>query len=172
MIVKCQGTESSPRKLKVVGPQGALWGILEYLSQSNNNTDYISPNRKFKFIDDLSILEIINLLSIGLSSYNFKNHVASDVPSKGYFVDSRNMDTQQYVNNISDWTNLNKMKLNTKKTKAMVFNFTNDFQFSTRIVAEDDTVNIVKEAKLLGVIINDQLTWDQNTDSLVKQTVE
>ena len=79
------------------------------------------------------------------------------------------MDTQQYVNNISDWTNLNKMKLNTKKTKAMVFNFTNDFQFSTRIVAEDDTVNIVKEAKLLGVIINDQLTWDQNTDSLVKR---
>ena len=66
MIVKWHGTESSMRMLNGGGPQGALWGILEYLAQSNNNTDYISPNRKFKFIDDLSILEIINLLSIGI----------------------------------------------------------------------------------------------------------
>ena len=66
MIVKWHGIESSMRMLNGGGPQGALWGILEYLAQSNNNTDYISPNRKFKFIDDLSILEIINLLSIGI----------------------------------------------------------------------------------------------------------
>ena len=48
--------ESSLRKLIGGGPQGALWGILEYLSQSNHNTDYVSTDRKFKFIDDLSIL--------------------------------------------------------------------------------------------------------------------
>ena len=49
------------------GPQGALWGILEYLAQSNNNTEYVNPEKKFKFIDDLSILEMINLLSIGIA---------------------------------------------------------------------------------------------------------
>ena len=47
------------------GPQGGLWGILEYLSQSNDNTNFVCPKKKFKFIDDLSILELINLLSIG-----------------------------------------------------------------------------------------------------------
>ena len=83
MVVKWHGTLSSLRELNGGGPQGALWGILEYLSQTNNNTDFISPEMKFKFIDDRSILEIINLLSIGLSSYNFKSHVASDIPSNG-----------------------------------------------------------------------------------------
>ena len=91
MIVKWHGIESSMRMLNGGGPQGALWGILEYLAQSNNNTDYISPNRKFKFIDDLSILEIINLLSIGISSYNFTQHVASDIPENGYFISPGNL---------------------------------------------------------------------------------
>ena len=61
------------------GPQGGLWGILEYLSLSNDNTDYISNKDKYKYIDDLSILEKINLLCIGLSSYQFKSHMASDI---------------------------------------------------------------------------------------------
>ena len=51
----------------------------------------------------------------------------------------------------------------------MVFNFTNSLQFSTRIQLENEVTEIVKEAKLLGVIINDQLTWDPNTESLVKR---
>ena len=42
IVVKWHGTLSSLRELNGGGPQGALWGILEYLSQTNNNTDFIS----------------------------------------------------------------------------------------------------------------------------------
>ena len=73
------------------GPQGALWGILEYLSISNNNNDVKSSSEKFKFIDDLSILEKINLLYIGLSSYNFKGNVASDIIKNGCFLPPENL---------------------------------------------------------------------------------
>ena len=45
------------------------------------------------------------------------------------------------------------MQLNTKKTKEMLFNFITKHQFSTRVAVENDTMEIVKEAKLLGVII-------------------
>ena len=90
MIVKWHGVESSTRKMNGGGAQGSLWGILEYLSQSNDNTKFIDPKKKFKFIDDLSILELINLLSIGLSSYNFKKHIASDLLENGYFVQKPN----------------------------------------------------------------------------------
>ena len=169
MIVKWNGEQSSTRSLNGGGPQGALWGILEYLAQSNNNTDFLSENRKFKFIDDLSILEMISLLSIGLSSYNFNQHVASDIPANGYFVNPDNLETQKYLDEICEWTAINKMQLNTKKTKAMLFNFTTKHQFSTRVAVENDTIEIVKEAKLMGVIINDQLTWSPNTESLVKR---
>ena len=34
---------------------------------------------RFKFVDDLSALEKLNLILLGLSSYNFWKHVASDI---------------------------------------------------------------------------------------------
>ena len=41
------------------GPQGSTFGVLEYLSQSNDNADNVPPEDRFKFMDDLTILEII-----------------------------------------------------------------------------------------------------------------
>ena len=61
------------------------------------------------------------------------------------------------------------MKLNTDKSKYMVFNFTRDHQFSTRLHLEDKVLEQVKETRLLGLIINDDLSWHANTQSLVKK---
>ena len=51
----------------------------------------------------------------------------------------------------------------------MVFNFTDNHQFSTRLTLDNENLEIVKYAKLLGVIISDNLKWDDNTDYLVKR---
>ena len=72
MQVKWHGEMSSTRELKGGGPQGSTFGIWEYLSQSNDNANCISESERFKFVDDLSFLEIINLLSVGLATYNVK----------------------------------------------------------------------------------------------------
>ena len=111
----------------------------------------------------------MNLLAIGLASYNFKLHVASDIPVDGYYVDPTNMKTQQYLQNICQWTKENKMELNKEKTKAMLFNYTNNFQFSTRVSADTTSTEIISETKLLGVMINNKLTCDTNTTFLVKK---
>ena len=74
-------------------------GILEYLSQTNNNTDFLRDDLKFKFIDDLSFLEIINLISQGLCSFNFKHQVSSDIASQ--FFPPDNLKTQTHLNRIS-----------------------------------------------------------------------
>ena len=118
MIVKWHNQESTLRKLNGGGPQGALWGILEYLSQTNENTNFVSSDQKFKFIDDLSILDKVNILSIGIASYNFKLHVASDIPTDGYYLTNDNFKTQEYLDKIWKWTTENKMELNQKKGKA------------------------------------------------------
>ena len=170
MIVKWHGKESTTRDLIGGGPQGALWGILEYLSQSNNNTDYISKDKKFKFIDDLSILEMVNLLSIGFASYNFQMHVASDIPTNGYYLPSENTQTQEYLNKISKWTTDNKMELNKKKSKVMIFNFCKEFQVSSRLQIDDENIETIQETKLLGVMVNNKLNWDSNTSFLVKRS--
>ena len=154
MSVKWNGVFSDFKTLNGGGPQGALWGILEYLSISNNNTNYISRNEKFKFIEDLSILEKINLLSIGLSSYNFQLHVASDIIQDGYFIDSTNLETQEHLGS---------------KSNLMLFKFTRDFKCSTRLELENEFLETIDETKLLGDMINNTLYWDINTAFIVKR---
>ena len=167
MRVKWQDKISSPHILNGGGPQGGLLGILEYLSQTNNNTDFISDDLKFKFIDDLSFLEIINLISLGLCSYNFKQQVPSDIGCQ--FLPPENLETQTNLEKISTWTGKNLMKLNTDKSKYMIFNFTDNHQFNTRLSLENNVLEQVSEQSLLGVVINDRLTWDSNTDFIVKK---
>ena len=70
MQVKWKGNMSSKRELKGGGPQGSTFGIWEYLSQSNDNADCVDESERFKFVDDLTFLEIIYLLNIGLATYN------------------------------------------------------------------------------------------------------
>ena len=84
-------------------------GTEEYLSQSNKNTDFLDPDEKFKFIDDLSILEIINLISIGLANYKFKEHVPSDIGENHYFLEPRKIKSQDYFNKFESWTQGQKM---------------------------------------------------------------
>ena len=61
------------------------------------------------------------------------------------------------------------MKLNHKKSSAMIFNFTEKYQFNTRLSIEDSKLEVQKKCKLLGVIITDNLRWDENTKYLVKR---
>ena len=75
---------------------------------------------RYEWVDDLSVLEVINLVSIGISSYNFKQHVASDIPSHGQYVNNQDLKTQKYLKQINQWTENQKMELNQKKTKAMI----------------------------------------------------
>ena len=61
------------------------------------------------------------------------------------------------------------MELNRKKSNAMIFNFTKDYQFSSRIQIQEEVIDVIKETKLLGVIVNDKLDWSANTSFLVKR---
>ena len=59
--------------------------------------------------------------------------------------------------------------MNVGKSNVMIFNFTKDFQFSTRLYLENTLLEIVNKTKLLGTIISSDLKWTQNTDMLVKK---
>ena len=80
-----------------------------------------------------------------------------------------NTETQENINKISAWTAENKMLLNRKKSNLMIFNFTTDYQFSSRIEMEGEIMGFARETKLLGVLVNDRLNWDNNTVSLVRR---
>ena len=95
------------------GPQGTLLGQIEYLVQSNDNADIVSPDDRFKYIDDLSVLQLVCLSGL-LTDYNFQQHVASDVGIDDRFLPSTTFGSQDTLNFISNWTRENQMKLNTQ----------------------------------------------------------
>ena len=79
MHVKWKSAVSSEKSLPGGGPQGVPLGQYSYISQSNTNASFVPQQDRFKWIDDLTTLEVINLITVGLTSYNFKQHVASDI---------------------------------------------------------------------------------------------
>ena len=120
-------------------------------------------------MDDLRVLEKINLLLIGLTSFNFKQSVPSDIGMHNQFIPADNLKSQNYLNTIKEWSDNQKMILNQKKTKSMIFNFTDNFQFNTRLSLNNENIEIVDNTKLLGVIVSNDLKWKKNTEYLVKK---
>ena len=157
MVVKWHGETSSVRNLNGGGPQGATFGIWEYLAQSNSSADCVDSEYRFKFVDDLTVLEKINLLVVGLSSYYAKSSVPNDIASHNQIIPANLLKSQDYLDEIKQWTDRQKMVLNQKKTKVMIFNFTDNHQFTTRLKLNNENLEIVKYAKLLGVIISDDI---------------
>ena len=172
MIVKWKGKFSSPRPMPGGGPQGGTLGGIEYTSQTNNNTDFLDVEEKFKFIDDLSILEIVNMIIQGISTYNPKQQVPSDIAIGNKFIHSDNLKSQVYLDKLSAWTESKEMLLNCDKSKYMIFNFSKEYQFNTRLYIDNFPLQQVNSTRLLGVILSDNLSWHQNTADLVKRSYQ
>ena len=169
IIVKWHGVQSRQKKANGGGPQGGYFGILEFLGQSNENANCVSEEDRFKFVDDLTALEKIALLTIGIASHNIKQQVPNDINTSNLFIPSQNLKSQNYLNQIQNWTTKQKMLLNEEKTKSMIFYFNKTKQFSTRLILNNNTIEQVKSFKLLGTFITDDLKWNKNTQFLVKR---
>ena len=91
-------------------------GLLEYIRQSNDNANCVDQEDRFKFVDDLSVLEIVNLLT-----------VPNDIPTHNQYIPSENLQSQKHLNNINEWTTNNKMLINQKKTQTIILNYTTKY---------------------------------------------
>ena len=116
----------------------------------------------------MTTLEVISLVS-KIVSYNFKQHVASDIGIHNQFISNEMTETQGVVKNINEWTKNQKMKLNGTKTKYMILNYTNNYQFNTRILLDDKILDCINQIKLLGVEFREDLSWKANTKSITRK---
>ena len=167
MKVRYNDKYSSTHRLPGGGPQGTLLGLIEYMVQSNDNADCVDEELRFKFVDDLSILELVMLSSL-LAEYNFNQHVASDIGIDEHFVPSSSLKTQANLQSISEWTDTNLMKLNTDKTSYMIFS-RSETEFATRLELKGQTLDRIEETKLVGVWITTWLDWEKNTREMCKR---
>ena len=108
-------------------------------------------------MDDWSFLEIIHLLSVGIASYNLRAHIPSHIPVHTQVIPAENLKSQQQLTEINNWTYKMKMKLNVKKTKNMIFNFSKKKQFVTCLSVNEERLEVVIETKLLETILTSDL---------------
>ena len=59
--------------------------------------------------------------------------------------------------------------INQKKMKPMIFNYTDNYKFTTRLQLKEENIEIVNKMKILGTIVNDKLSWDDNCQSIIKK---
>ena len=168
--MKWNGVLSEVKKVNGGSAQGvSAGGVLEFLSITNGNLSFLEDDEGWKFIDDTNFIETINLTLTGLSSYNFKQHIPSDIATDAFYVSSDNLNSQNTINQICDWSSNNFMKLNFHKTKYMIINFCRSAQFSTRLSVANNLLEQVEETRILGITLTSDLKWHQNTKNLIKE---
>jgi hypothetical protein len=90
--------------------------------------------------------------------------------SSNLVIPANNLKTQKHLDDIQKWTTDKKMRLNVDKTKNIIFNFSRNNQFSTDIKLDGKVIETVTETKLLGTLITNNLSWNKNTDKIVKES--
>ena len=120
MSVKWHWCISETKDLPGGGPQGATLGFIEYLSQSNDSANIVPVEDRYKFVDDLTALEIGKLILVGITSFNLRDQVPNDIPIHNNFIPSEKLESQEYLDEINKWTIKQKMLINQKKTRTMI----------------------------------------------------
>ena len=185
MLVRYKGKQSSIKSLPAGGPQGTLLGLLLFIilinevgfeGQENNLGDLLTTRKNMKsanlvhlkYVDDLSLAEAINLpekLRLAPNREqpdNFHARTGHTLPVDKSMVFKQLMKIEEYAKN-------NDMKVNHRKTKLMLFNPCKSIDFVPEFTLEGQTLEVVDQFKILGIIMSSNLSWQANTEYIVKK---
>ena len=99
----------------------------------------------YKFVDDSTIFEICNTNEVSV--------------------------IQESIDVAVEWTVNNDMEINPEKSKEMIICFSKNVNFRNNVpnvVVEGILVEQVDHAKLLGITLSNDLTWNKHVDNIVK----
>lgn len=137
--VRYHGTTSQERSITCGVPQGTRLGPILFLVLANDAAQ-MTENR-WKYVDDLTLLEVINKFQ----------------PSQ----------LQSHVDCLTSWCQENDVIPNAAKCKAMQVSFLRTPQHPPDLLIDSASLEIVSAIKLLGVIIQYDLKWDQQVDRII-----
>lgn len=142
--------KSSPEGLIMHGvPQGSILGPLLFTLYINDLPLHISqPDVTCSLFADDATLDVS----------------APDVPTISSSL-------QQAINEVSDWCQTNSMVPNPSKTECMLVTTRQKHQLNPpplKLSIGQQPITQVREHRLLGVTVDDQLSWHSHTNSLCK----
>ena len=167
MSVRFNQAESKIIKLCGGFPQGSLIGQDCYLGASHDAAEEVNPEDKFRYIDDLEILELIMMSGI-LVDYDVHQQVPSDIPIGTQYLPSSETKTQTHLDQLAAWTDRNKMLLNPAKSSYTIFSRSRE-KFVTRLTVNGTKLDQKEAVKILGCWIEEDAgKWGTNTKALCK----
>ena len=187
MRVRYKGKQSSVKSLPGGGPQGTLLGLLLFIvlindvgfdDQVNNAGEIITSKRNMKtvnqihlkYVDDLTMAEAIDLPT-NLVSIPDSERAQPDLyhARTGHVLPVEKSNVYKELVRTMEYADTNEMKINYKKTKAMVFNPCTSIDFSPELTLQNNDLEVVDEIRLLGIIIRSDLKTVSNTENMVKK---
>ena len=188
LIVTYKGATSGTKEMPGGGPQGTVLGMFLFLILINkagihdqkrrlgdNLTSAASKRDKLenmhvKYVDDMTMAQSINLKNELKNDQNrswTKPAMKRDRHEQYLPLEKNQM--QADINQLCIYANENEMRLNTGKTKTMLFNTAKNWDFLPEIQVDGSNLEVVEEYKLLGVMITSDLKWDTNTEHITKK---
>ena len=148
-IVKYNQTKSKEMTIKTGVPQGPILGPILFLLYIND-IEHCSKLLSFiLFADDTNIFYSNSCLK------------------------SLNKVIQEEVNKVAEWLNVNKLSLNIKKTKYIIFRSTNKkLKHDVKVSINNINIEHVKSTTFLGIIIDECLTWNNHISEVAKKKQE
>ena len=145
--VEINGITSNVLTISTGVPQGSILGPLLFLIYMNDIPEVSTFFKYILYADDTSLL---NSLSISLNSYDPDMHTINIELSKIY-----------------DWLAVNKLSLNLRKTKYMLFHHQNK-KLPNNISLQINSTEIERVTNFifLGVTINEHLSWKPHIDKI------
>lgn len=148
-ITKINSVTSQPLESIHGVPQGSVLGPLLFLIYINDISSNINKSKLSLFADDTLISFTGNNLT------NVINTVNQDLAI------------------LSNWLILNRLKLNTNKTKCMIIasktNYKNICIANVNVLISNEKIEIVNEIKYLGVILDKFLKLNKQVDCVAKK---
>lgn len=170
-----------------VCPNTVLW-ILDYLSE---RPQYVKLSHQSNKTSSSELLSNVMFTNTGapqgtvLSPFLFSLYTADcrsthenciidkyadDTALVGKITNDDNLNYLKEINTFVDWCDQNFLELNVTKTKELIV----DFRTTKKILPEPVTikgseVERVHKFKYLGVVFDDILSWNQNTDTIMNK---
>ena len=185
LIVNYKGKKSSVKSLPGGGPQGTILALLLFIvlindigfeGQTNNVGDLITSKRNMKFVneihlkyvDDLTLAEAIDMPTQLVKVPPSERSMPDSFHARtGHVLPVNQSKVYKQLQRVESYACDNDMKVNYKKTKLILFNPCKNIDFMPEFNINDNNLEVVKEIKLLGIIIQSDMKWTSNTKNMI-----
>ena len=156
--VDIDGTESNYQQISTGVPQGSILGPLIFLIYMNDIHRASDKFHSILYADDTSLIDT-------LCSFN------TAVDQTSYNKSQLSANINRELKDISTWLKVNKLSLNVKKTKFMLFHHKqrNIASFIPNLEIEGHSIEQVAEFNFLGLTVDQHMSWEPHVNKIANK---